>query len=177
MSLQLSAIGTGQIYFFISADDLPAGLTFNPVTNIISGKPAEQGTFTTTVYAIDDNGVSEVQYTFTVNIPRLIRKQDGAGAYTSLLKQYTEVLAAQSARDSRALPTQLVRLGEFMSPVPVPVTTKTFNTNCQNCFREECPVTNAIVDANGAITAVCDFIDANTGDVFDAGNAEPNICD
>lgn len=176
-SLQLSATGTGQIYFFISADNLPAGLTFNPLTNIISGKPAEQGTFTTTVYARDDNGISEVSYRFTVNTPRLIRKQDGAGAYTSLLKQYTEVLAAQSARDSRALPTQLVGLGEFMSPVPVSVTTKTFNTNCQDCFREECPASNAKVDANGAVSAICDFIDANSGEIIDAGNGERNICD
>jgi hypothetical protein len=176
-SLQLSATGTGDVYIFISADDLPVGLVFNPLTNIISGKPAEQGRFTTTVYARDDNGISQVTYTFTVNTPRLIRKQDGAGAYTSLLKQYTEVLAAQSARDSRALPTQLVRLGEFMSPLPVAVTTNTFNTNCQNCFRDECPASNARVDANGAVSAICDFIDANSGEIIDAGNGERNICD
>jgi hypothetical protein len=176
-SLQLSATGTGQIYFFISAADLPPGLTFNPVTGIISGKPAEPGTFSTRVYAKDDAGITSVTYTFTVNIPRIIRKQDGAGAYTSLLKQYTEVLAAQSARDSRALPTQLTRLGEFMSPVPVAVTTKIFSTNCQNCLREECPAANAIVDANGAFSILCDFIDANNGEVFDAGNAAANICD
>ena len=177
MSLQLSAIGTGPIYFFISAANLPPGLTFNPITNIISGKPAQNGTFSTPVYAKDDNGITVVDYIFTVNIPRIIRKQDGAGAYTSLLKQYTEVLAAQSARDSRALPSQEARLGEFMSPVPVAVITKTFTTNCANCLRQECPAANAIVDANGAFTAVCDFIDGNSGEVFDGGSAEGNICD
>ena len=177
MSLQLSATGSGPIYFFISAAALPPGLIFNPITNVISGKPAHTGTFTTTVYAKDSNGITAVNYTFTVNIPRIIRRQDGAGAYTSLLKQYTEVLGAQSGRDNRALPTQEARLGEFMSPVPVAVTTKTFNTNCANCGRQECIATNAIVDANGAFTVICDFIDANSGEVFDAGSAEGNICD
>jgi hypothetical protein len=177
MSLQLSAVGTGTVYFFISAASLPPGLTFNPITNIISGKPAQIGTFTTTVYAKDDIGITAVEYTFTVNVPRIIRRQDGAGAYTSLLRQYTEVLSAQSGRDSRALPSQEARLGEFMSPVPVAVTTKTFNTNCANCLRQDCAAANAIVDANGAFTAVCDFIDGNSGEIFDAGNAEGNICD
>jgi len=176
MSLQLSAVGTGIIYFFVTTATLPPGLTFNPVTNVLSGKPAQNGVFVSRFYVKDDNGVTVVDYVFTVNVPRIIRRQDGAGAYTSLLKQYTEVLAAQSARDSRALPSQEARLGEFMSPVPGPVITKIFTTNCSKCRREQC-ITNVIVDANGAVTTVCDFIDGNEGEVFDGGNAEGNICD
>jgi hypothetical protein len=100
MSLVLSATGVGaNIYFFISADELPPGLRFNPLTKTISGKPASQGFYSTRVFAKDDNGVTLLTLSFTVNVPRVIRKQDGAGAYTSLLRQYTEVLAAQNARD------------------------------------------------------------------------------
>jgi hypothetical protein len=176
MTLQLSAVGIGIIYFFVSAESLPPGLTFNPITNLLSGKPVQSGFFTTRFYASDDAGVTVVDYTFTVNVPRIIPKQDGAGAYTSLLKQYTEVLGAQSARDSRALPSQEARLGEFMSPPAVAVTTRIFNTNCQNCKRERC-FADIIVDANGAVSSICDFMDGNGGEIFDAGNAERNICD
>ena len=164
-------------YFFISDEELPPGLEFDPLTNIISGKPAQQGSFTTRIYAQTQAGVTLRIISFVVNIPRILRKQDGAGAYTSLLRQYTEVLAAQSARDSRALPTQLRQLGEFMSPVPEPVITAVLPRACLVCRRVECPTLDQRVDANGAETLICDFIDANSGDVFDAGNAEANVCD
>lgn len=165
-------------YFFIDAAELPPGLSFNPLTRQITGKPIQPGSFSTRVYAKNNNGVTLTVLSFTVNIPRIVRKQDGAGAYTSLLKQYTEVLAAQSARDNKALPTQETRLGEFMSPVPAKVTTQTFNTNCAKCGRGECPAANAIVSSEGAETNICDFIDANGTDLFDAGNANTNLlCD
>lgn len=169
------------VLFFISDEALPPGLDFNPLTGIISGKPAQQGTFQTEIYAKFRNttGVTKKVINFTVNVPRVIRKQDGAGAYTSLLKQYTEVLAAQSARDNHVLPTQDRRLGEFMSPVPAAVTTAVLPKACLVCRRVECPAVAAsqAVDAGEVITTVCDFIDANSGDVFDAGSAEANVCD
>ncbi len=178
MTLTFSATGTGDIYFFISASELPPGLTFNPITNTISGKPASPGNYTTRVFAKDDNGVTELVVGFTVNVPRIVRKQDGAGAYTSLLRQYTEVLGAQNARDSRVLPNQENRLGEFMSPEAPDVVTQPFTTTkCAVCRRPDCPTVNEKVDNGDATTNVCDFIDANAGDVIDAGNAEANVCD
>lgn len=114
--IQLEATGTGVVYFFVEADALPPGLTFNPRTNRLSGTPAQIGTTSITIYAKDDVGTTEFRLSFTVIIPRIIRKQEGAGAYTSLLRQYTEVLGAQGARDNRALPNQERALGEFMSP-------------------------------------------------------------
>lgn len=134
--IQLSATGTGTIYFFVTAAELPPGLTFNPRTNQITGKIVQIGTFTTQVYAKDDNGVSVITLTFTTIIPRIIRKQDGAGAYTSLLRQYTEVLGAQNARDSRVFPTQESKLGEFMSPEAPDVITQKVDPKCfstSNC--------------------------------------------
>jgi hypothetical protein len=179
MSLVLSATGVGaNIYFFISADELPPGLRFNPLTKTISGKPASQGFYSTRVFAKDDNGVTLLTLSFTVNVPRVIRKQDGAGAYTSLLRQYTEVLAAQNARDNRVLPNQERRLGEFMSPEAPNVVTQPFSTlKCGLCGRVECPSVNEVVETGDATVAVCDFIDANGGDVIDLGAAEPDVCD
>jgi hypothetical protein len=181
VSIPLVATGTGQIYFFIVADDLPAGLTFNPITNTISGKPALAGNFTTRIYIKDSNGVTEINLYFTVNVPRVIRQQDGAGAYTYLLRQYTEVLAAQNARDNRVLPNQERALGEFMSPEAPNVITQQFTTTkCKVCGKVECPTVNEIVDSGEAGVAVCDFIDANTIDTtnaIDGGNAQPNVCD
>ena len=179
MSLVLDATGTdGIIYFFISADELPPGLRFNPLTKTISGKPVSQGFYTTRVFAKDNNGVTLLTLSFTVNVPRVIRKQDGAGAYTSLLRQYTEVLAAQNARDNRVFPNQERRLGEFMSPEAPNVVTQPFSTlKCGLCGRVECPSVNEVVETGDATLAVCDFIDANGGDVIDLGGAEPDVCD
>jgi hypothetical protein len=182
VSIPLAATGTGgTIYFFIAGDDLPPGLTFDPLTNAITGKPALTGNFATRVYAKDSNGTTLTVFSFTVNVPRVIRKQDGAGAYTYLLRQYTEVLATQNARDNRALPSQERMLGEFMSPAGPDVVTQPFTTTkCKVCQRSECPTVNEIVDSGEANVAVCDFIDANTTDdtnAIDAGNAQPNVCD
>lgn len=164
--------------FFISDENLPPGLQFDPTTNLITGKPAQQGYFSTPVYAKNNAGVTLKNVFFTINIPRIIRKQDGAGAYTSLLKQYTEVLGAQNARDSRVLPSQERRLGEFMAPVPGDVVTAPFSTTkCKFCGKVDCPTTNEKADGGGAGVAVCNVIDANTGDFIDAGNAESNVCD
>lgn len=126
--IQLAATGTGQLYFFVSTGTLPAGLTFDPLTNVISGTPAQIGSTSTICYVKDDNGVSTVTITFTVIIPRIVRKQDGAGAYTSLLRQYTNVLGAQNARDNRVLPNQT--LGEFMAPDAPDVITNTIGCDC-----------------------------------------------
>jgi hypothetical protein len=165
-------------YFFVSDDELPPGLEFNPLTRTISGKPAQQGFFSTRVYARNSSGVTLKTLTFTINVPRIIRKQDGAGAYTSLLKQYTEVLAAQGGRDNRALPNQERRLGEFMSPTPGVVVTAQFSTTkCGVCGSRECPTVNERVDSGRAVSTVCNFIDANSGTIIDAGNAEANVCD
>ncbi len=177
--LQLSSTGSN-VYFFISRNDLPPGLTFNPITNVITGKPSQIGTYATQVYAKDASGVTLDTLTFTVIVPRVIRRQDGAGAYTSLVRQYTDVLAAQNARDNRVLPAQVERLGEFMSPVPGNVITQPFTTTkCKACGKEECPTVNLSVEGSGIQVTTCSALDGNaTGDVFiDAGNSQANICD
>jgi hypothetical protein len=135
--IQLSATGLGQIYFFLETADLPPGLNYNQSTNQITGAPVRIGQDTLTLYAKDDNGITTQTLTFTIVVPRIIRKQDGAGAYTSLLRQYTEVLGAQNARDNRVLPNQERALGEFMSPEAPDVVTQTVDPKCfdPRCLR------------------------------------------
>ena len=134
--IQLSATGTGIVYFFVEAVDLPAGLTFDPLTNQITGTSVQIGQESVQIILKDNLGTSVYTLSFTTVIARIIRKQDGAGAYTSLLRQYTEVLGAQGARDNRALPNQETRLGEFMSPEAPDVITQTVDPKCystSNC--------------------------------------------
>jgi len=117
--------GGGSIAYFVSP--LPVGLKWDPITYSVSGQCIDIGTQTFTVYAKSTTGVTSFLVTVIVNVPRIIRQQSGAGAYTSLLRQYTEVNAAQKARDTRAFPTQVSGIGEFASPYPPDVITP---SNC-----------------------------------------------
>lgn len=108
--------GTGTVRFLMNQADLPLGLTWNAATQKITGSPMRVGITEVRVYAQDDTGTRVFTLSFNVLIPRIIRQQDGAGSFTSLLRQYVEVNAAQNARDSRVYPTQERLLGEFMSP-------------------------------------------------------------
>lgn len=130
--IQLAATGTGTVYFFVPSANLPPGLTFNQFTNQLTGTPASIGNYSMTFYAKDSVGASTFRFTFTFLIPRVIRTQDGAGAYTSLLRQYTTVLGAQNARDQVVFPTQERALGEFMSPEAPDVVTAVIDPRCRN---------------------------------------------
>ena len=135
--IEISATGSGQVYLFVESADLPPGLSYSRVTNQITGAPVRLGNDSVTFYAKDDNGTSAYVLNFTTVVPRVIRKQDGAGAYTSLLRQYTEVLGAQNARDNRVLPNQERALGEFMSPEAPDVITQIVDPKCfdPKCLR------------------------------------------
>lgn len=111
-----SATGVGEIYYLTDLETLPVGLVFDPVNGQITGTPMHLGEASIEVYARDSTGVTKlVLYTNTI-LPRIVKNQVGAGAYTSLIRQYTEVNAADNARNNRVLPTQTKNLGEFQSP-------------------------------------------------------------
>ena len=125
-----NAVGVGKVYYLANADDLPLGLKFDPLEQTITGTPMRTGENSITIYAKDDLGVAKlVLYTNTI-IPRIVKNQTSAGAYTSLIRQYTEVNGAQNARDARVLPTQNKNLGEFQSPYKSDVITQ---SNCPVC--------------------------------------------
>jgi hypothetical protein len=117
--------GAGTINYFVSP--LPPGLVWDPIDRTVEGRCVELGTQTFTVYAKSDTGITAFVVTVIVEVPRIIRQQSGAGAYTSLVRQYTTVNAAQNARDTRAFPTQVRGIGEFASPYPPDVITQ---SNC-----------------------------------------------
>lgn len=127
--ITFSAVGTGVVYLFVDSATLPTGLTWNPVTQKIQGKTVNLQTATFTVYAKDDVGITSLSISITTIVPRVIRQQSSAGAYTYLVKQYTEVNAAQNARDSRVLPSQESSLGKFMAP-PAPNVITASNDCC-----------------------------------------------
>lgn len=126
----LTATGTGVIYFFILESNLPQGLTFNPTTNTITGVPVKLGRVVTPVYVRDDNGITTSELIFETILPAVQKVQTSAAAFTSLLRQYTIVNAAQNARDNTAFPAGDRLLGEFTAPYPPNVVTQTVDPNC-----------------------------------------------
>jgi hypothetical protein len=127
--IQLSATGSGDIYFFVDSADLPQGLTFNQITNTISGTPMRVGTFFVNVLVKDDDAVSDIGLTINVLKPFVEKQQSSAGAYTSYLRQYTVVNAAQNAINTHVLP-EPTTLGSFMAPQPQDVTLATVDPKC-----------------------------------------------
>lgn len=68
--------------------------------------------------------------------PFIQRPQISASAYTSQVRQYTEVNAAQNARDNRVFPAAERNLGEFMAPDAPDVITQFIDPKCRgtsNC--------------------------------------------
>jgi hypothetical protein len=59
--------GQGPYTLQFTSGELPAGLTFDPVTGIISGTPTTPGVYTFTVQVTDDRGVT-FERPFTINI-------------------------------------------------------------------------------------------------------------
>jgi hypothetical protein len=111
-----TAVGTGRVYYFTQTENLPPGFVWDPNTHTITGKSVTLGETSFVVYAKDNVGISAIRINIQTTIPRIIRQQTSAGAYTYLLRQYTEVNAAQNSRDNRVFPTQETSLGKFMAP-------------------------------------------------------------
>jgi hypothetical protein len=128
--ITFSAPGTGIVYFFVENDALPRGITFDSVTNTLIGTPVLLGNTTVTVYAKDDNGVSIVVLDFRVILPIVERQQTSAGAWTSLIRQYTIVNAAQNSVNGKVLPSNESILGEFTRPEPPDSVSASGDPNC-----------------------------------------------
>jgi hypothetical protein len=124
----LSAVGSA--VFFILDSDLPRGLTFNPVTNTLSGTPMVLGSSQILIYAKNDAGVTVVSLDIVVVIATVTRQQTSAGAWTSLTRQYTVVNAAQTSVNGQARPSTQPPLGEFMRPTPPDSVSATVCPDC-----------------------------------------------
>ena len=74
----ISASGTKPVNFSITAGNIPDGLNFSD--GMISGIPAEAGTFTFTITASNRGGITESDFTITVNdssVEKNDNRQDG----------------------------------------------------------------------------------------------------
>lgn len=131
--LTFSATGTGRVYFFVQDSQLPRGVTFNSVTNTLSGTPMLLGNYSLTIYAKDNNGISILDFEIRVIIATVERQQTSAGAWTSLVRQYTVVNAAQNSVNGRTLPATEPPLGEFMRPPPPDSVSAPGDPNCEKC--------------------------------------------
>lgn len=132
-TITFTASGTGRVYYFVDSATLPRGLTFDPLSATISGTPVLIGRNLFVVYAKDDNGVTQIVIETNVIIPTVTRQQTSAGAWTSLIRQYTVVNAAQNSVNGRALPATEPPLGEFMRPQPPDSVSAPGDPNCQKC--------------------------------------------
>lgn len=126
--IRVSADGRGPVYLIFP--DLPNALTFDPLIGDVTGKSIQAGSETSTVYAVDDIGTTTLDLHFNTVLPFAIRRQPNASSYTSYVRQYTLVNAAQNARDRTVL-NEDGHQGQFTAPLPPDVVTQTIDPNCR----------------------------------------------
>jgi hypothetical protein len=114
---------SGFTYFYTVTTNLPVGLTFTPDPSgtfaTITGSPAlyNDGISSLTVYAVNNGYITFQTIQIRVITPFFVNPQDnGASAYTSLLRNQVVVNAAQNARDNVVFPTTDASLGFLQSP-------------------------------------------------------------
>lgn len=128
-----SATGVGQVYYFVVSAELPTGITFDPLTGTLSGTSVVLGTVRFEVLIKDSVGVTQLDISITTLLPRVIRQQTSAGAWTSLVRQYTVVNGAQNSVNNRTVPATYPPLGEFTRPYPPDSVDASGNPNCEIC--------------------------------------------
>lgn len=119
-------------YYYTTA--LPDGLSLvldpSGISAQITGRSMAYSDAYRPVILIANHGSNQI-ITQTIGIrtilPTVQRVQTSPGAWTSLIRQYTEVNGAQNARDNRTFPWVSSTLGEFTSPGAPDVITKTYD--------------------------------------------------
>lgn len=130
--IQVSSTGTGTVYYFVVDADLPTGIVFDANTGIFSGMSVNLGLKYFTLYALDTGtgGVTAITFQTNTVLPTVIRQQTSAGAWTSLVRQYTLVNAAQNSVNGRVVPANEAILGEFTRPEPPDSVSAPGDPNC-----------------------------------------------
>lgn len=116
--INVTASGSGAVYFFVTADELPTGISFDPATGIFSGVSVTVGKKAVTLYAKDNNGITAFSITFTTIQAFVVKKQSNASAWTSLVRQTATVGGAQNSVNGRVVPAAQAALGEFTRDEP-----------------------------------------------------------
>jgi hypothetical protein len=128
--INVTATGTGTVYFFVVADELPTGISFDPLTGIFSGVSVNTGTRVVSVYAKDNVGITLKTITFTTIQAIVVKNQSNASAWTALVRQSATVSGAQNSVNGRVMPAQQAALGEFTSPEPPDSVSAPGDPNC-----------------------------------------------
>jgi hypothetical protein len=116
-------------FLYYYASGLPRGLTLTPdgagVAATITGTPSQfSDAFQRVVlYAAlspggGGGGVAALPLSMRTILPTVQKQQTSAGAWTSLVRQYTVVNAAENSINGRTLPATEPPLGEFTRPYP-----------------------------------------------------------
>ena len=126
-SISVAATGTGTIYLFVDASTLPLGVVYNPVSSTLTGTPMELGQHIFTIYAKDNNGVTPVTISMTVQSPFIIHRQGHASGYTALVREDAVIKGATRTRDNRVLAPNTTIGARMAAPLPPSVVTQ---SNC-----------------------------------------------
>jgi hypothetical protein len=116
-------------FLYYYASGLPRGLTLNldasGIESSITGTSSQfSDAFQRVVlYAAlspggGGGGVAALPISMRTILPTVQKQQTSAGSWTSLVRQYTTVNAAQNSVNGRALPSTNPPLGEFTRPYP-----------------------------------------------------------
>jgi hypothetical protein len=138
VTIQAQTNTPGEFLYYYAAG-LPDGLRFTTDDlsgsfGIVSGTSARYSDAAQRVliYAASANTtkLNVLQLGLRTILPTVTRQQSGAGAYTSLVRQYTVVNAAQNSVNGKTLPATYPPLGEYTRPYPPDVVATPFDPKC-----------------------------------------------
>ena len=138
ITVQAQTLTPGEFLYYYAAG-LPDGLQFTTddlsgSSAVISGTSAQYSDAPqrVLVYAASEGTtkLNVLQLGLRTILPTVTRQQSGAGAYTSLVRQYTVVNAAQNSVNGKTLPATYPPLGEFTRPYPPDVVARPFDPKC-----------------------------------------------
>jgi hypothetical protein len=128
--------GTPSEFLYYYASGLPDGLSFvNDASGLLATVTGTSVKYSDAVqrvlfYIARGSNIAATTIGMRTILPTVQKQQSSSGAWTSLVRQYTEVNAATTARDNKATPAIEYRLGEFTSPDPPSVVTAASNCLC-----------------------------------------------
>ena len=130
---------TPDAFLYYYAAGLPRGLTLNlDASGIEASITGTSSQFNdafqrVSLYAVGGGKVATLPLTMRTILPTVQKQQTSAGAWTSLVRQYTVVNAAQNSVNGKTLPSTEPPLGEFTRPEPPDSVSAEGNPNCQKC--------------------------------------------
>jgi len=126
-------------FMYYYAAGLPRGLTLNlDASGIVASITGISSQFNDSfqrvnLYAVQGSNIASLPLSMRTILPTVQKQQTSAGAWTSLVRQYTVVNAAQNSVNGRTLPSTEPPLGEFTRPYPPDSVSAPGDPNCQKC--------------------------------------------